>query len=210
MSSSRAYKRRSLSFHLLQRLCVSIVDNGDHLKSDTVSTDCTQPPDLPEFPPLSQSLTNTIVANSDDIRCFAGSRTLRVGWGRTWWSLLPDRKSVRLKHTDCHDLTNCDRFNPRMYRMLFDVVRFNLFAMDLIREEVRTGRQMSIGEYLDREGYGEAFKEDYLLASFSRSGHLIMAKTRRTAHDRRNLVHTSEHGGSRLPSINTYTIFLQS
>ena len=54
--------------------------------------------------------------------------------------------------------------------MLFDVVRFNLFAMDLIREEVRTGRQMSIGEYLDREKYGEGFKEDYLLVNLCRSG----------------------------------------
>ncbi|GHJ86380.1 hypothetical protein NliqN6_2782 [Naganishia liquefaciens] len=80
-------------------------------------------------------------------------------------------------------------FNPRMYRMLLDVFRFNLFGLDLVTESRpqrkkdaaggptsgKTGqsagmdvdevdeREISIGEYLEREGYGEGFKEDYLL-----------------------------------------------
>lgn len=49
--------------------------------------------------------------------------------------------------------------------MIFDVIRFNLFSLDLLREEVHTGREMSIGEYLDREKYGQGFKEDYLFVS---------------------------------------------
>ena len=53
-------------------------------------------------------------------------------------------------------------FNPRLYRMIFDVIRFNLFALDLLKEEVRSGTEMSIGEYLDRERYSDGFKEDYL------------------------------------------------
>ncbi|KAG7528816.1 hypothetical protein FFLO_05915 [Filobasidium floriforme] len=69
--------------------------------------------------------------------------------------------------------------NPRLWRMLLDVLRFNLFGLDLVdgdqkdgsrgtaqskkedREEVE--RDMSIGEYLERGGYGDGFKEDYLL-----------------------------------------------
>ncbi|KAK4688090.1 uncharacterized protein P7C73_g2028, partial [Tremellales sp. Uapishka_1] len=55
-------------------------------------------------------------------------------------------------------------FNPRLYRMIFDILRFNLFALDLLKsEEGKVGRELSIGEYLDREGYGDGFKEDYLL-----------------------------------------------
>ena len=67
-------------------------------------------------------------------------------------------------------------FSPRMWRMLFDIVRFNQFALDvLINEEeeepVRQGDRMSssfsrvetIGEYLDREGYSHAFRDDYLI-----------------------------------------------
>ncbi|RSH88935.1 hypothetical protein EHS25_002597 [Saitozyma podzolica] len=53
-------------------------------------------------------------------------------------------------------------FNPRLYRMVFDVLRFNVFAKDLLRAEETVGK-MSIGEYLEREGYGDGFKEDYLL-----------------------------------------------
>ena len=62
--------------------------------------------------------------------------------------------------------------------MLFDIVRFNQFALDLLSDleeskEDPTGangskswgkpRQESIGDYLKREGYSEAFKDDYLI-----------------------------------------------
>jgi predicted NAD/FAD-binding protein len=53
--------------------------------------------------------------------------------------------------------------------MIFDVLRFNLFALDILKEEGMD--DMSIGEYLDREGYGDGFKEDYLLVRPFLSGH---------------------------------------
>lgn len=82
-----------------------------------------------------------------------------------------------------------------MYRMLLDVFRFNLFGLDLVTDAKaqkkvgaskngngyptsgKTGQtktmdveeaeesEVSIGEYLEKEGYGEGFKEDYLLVS---------------------------------------------
>lgn len=68
--------------------------------------------------------------------------------------------------------------NPRLWRMLLDVMRFNLFGLDLVQERGQEGtaqtkredrheveRDLSIGEYLERGGYGDGFKEDYLLAS---------------------------------------------
>ena len=71
-------------------------------------------------------------------------------------------------------------FKPRMWQMIFDIVRFNQFALDLLSEEDESeidisgangsakhvgkpGRQQSIGEYLDQEGYSEAFRNDYLI-----------------------------------------------
>ncbi|KAL9054844.1 MAG: hypothetical protein Q9206_003381 [Seirophora lacunosa] len=71
-------------------------------------------------------------------------------------------------------------FRLRMWRMIFDIVRFNHFALDLL---VKSGesetdpsgasgldpssqtseKDMSIGEYLDREGYSQAFRDDYLI-----------------------------------------------
>lgn len=67
-----------------------------------------------------------------------------------------------------------------MWRMIFDIVRFNHFALDLLSEsdESETDpsgangsetsprpseKELSIGEYLDREGYSEAFRDDYLI-----------------------------------------------
>lgn len=66
-------------------------------------------------------------------------------------------------------------FSPRMWRMVFDIVRFNQFALDLLMhdDEDQPGpndtalksapRTETIGEYLDREGYSDAFRDDYLI-----------------------------------------------
>lgn len=73
--------------------------------------------------------------------------------------------------------------SPRMWRMLYDVLRFNQYALDLLRREndgtaspasTRTAngsakppktpqRLETIGEYLDREKYSQTFRDDYLI-----------------------------------------------
>lgn len=92
--------------------------------------------------------------------------------GRRWAqrAVLPNRQRVSdsskaglLGHDEL-TFAN-DRFNPRLYRMLFDIFRFNLFALDFLEEQKKSGTDMSIGQYLTREGYSDAFKEDYLLVS---------------------------------------------
>lgn len=60
--------------------------------------------------------------------------------------------------------------------MIFDILRFNQFALDLLINEEdeqpvketdsilhSVGRTETIGEYLDREGYSDAFRDDYLI-----------------------------------------------
>lgn len=66
-------------------------------------------------------------------------------------------------------------FSPRMWRMVFDIVRFNQFALDLLiadDDDASAGSKFSarrvnpaetIGAYLEREGYSDAFRDDYLL-----------------------------------------------
>lgn len=57
-------------------------------------------------------------------------------------------------------------FSPRMWRMLFDIVRFNYFALDFLDEEPVTyvnNAQESMGDYLRRNGYSDAFRDDYLV-----------------------------------------------
>lgn len=63
----------------------------------------------------------------------------------------------------------------KMWRMLFDVVRFNQFALDVLIEademnqvhgtdvvnSVPEGE--TIGEYLDQHGYSDAFRDGYLI-----------------------------------------------
>ncbi|KAF4975458.1 hypothetical protein FZEAL_7755 [Fusarium zealandicum] len=67
--------------------------------------------------------------------------------------------------------------SPRMWRMIFDILRFNQFALDLLiddEEEIsniplgsdtmnHVTEDETIGEYLDREGYSQAFRDDYLI-----------------------------------------------
>lgn len=69
-------------------------------------------------------------------------------------------------------------FSLRMWRLIFDIFRFNEFSLDLLQEEVEsennpqttepkrkvaTPSDESIGDYLDREGYSQEFRDDYLI-----------------------------------------------
>lgn len=66
-------------------------------------------------------------------------------------------------------------FSPRMWRMIFDIIRFNQFALDLLMADDEddaaamngdskgTKKEETIGEYLEREGYSDAFRDDYLI-----------------------------------------------
>ncbi|KAG6039909.1 hypothetical protein E4U41_001816 [Claviceps citrina] len=67
-------------------------------------------------------------------------------------------------------------FSLRMWRMIFDIIRFNQFALDLLVNEEDEqpvketdslsepmARTETIGEYLSREGYSDAFRDDYLI-----------------------------------------------
>lgn len=67
--------------------------------------------------------------------------------------------------------------------MIFDIIRFNQFALDLLIEDAsgqtasrlvngnghsssehsHSMDEMTIGEYLNKEGYSEAFRDDYLI-----------------------------------------------
>ena len=50
-------------------------------------------------------------------------------------------------------------FDPGMWRMLFDIARFNSCAVRVLGENT----DITIGEYLKREGYSPQFKNDYLI-----------------------------------------------
>jgi predicted NAD/FAD-binding protein len=55
---------------------------------------------------------------------------------------------------------------PSFWRMVFDIVRFNQFALDLLSDvdgTLANDNEMSIGEYLERERYSAAFRDDYLI-----------------------------------------------
>jgi predicted NAD/FAD-binding protein len=63
----------------------------------------------------------------------------------------------------------------QMWRMIFDIIRFNQFALDLFMGEQSNEDCMyangcshaehleTIGQYLERKGYSRAFREDYLI-----------------------------------------------
>jgi len=56
--------------------------------------------------------------------------------------------------------------SPSFWRMIFDIVRFNLFALDILTDvdgTIDNKDDQSIGEYLEREGYSSAFRDDYLI-----------------------------------------------
>ncbi|GJE88773.1 hypothetical protein PsYK624_048590 [Phanerochaete sordida] len=58
----------------------------------------------------------------------------------------------------CQPMRVLDR---NMWRMVYDIFRFNACARRILHET--SGSHMSIGEYLKREGYSEAFRDNYLV-----------------------------------------------
>jgi predicted NAD/FAD-binding protein len=53
-------------------------------------------------------------------------------------------------------------FDLGIWRMLFDIMRFNACAVRVLSEK-DDGGDLSIGEYLRREGYSSQFRDDYLI-----------------------------------------------
>jgi predicted NAD/FAD-binding protein len=56
--------------------------------------------------------------------------------------------------------------DPNMWRLLYDVLRFNACARRLAIDDNPMGN-CSIGDYLVREGYSDTFRDNYLIVRFS-------------------------------------------
>lgn len=70
-----------------------------------------------------------------------------------------------LRSVFCQPARLLDR---RMWRLLYDVLRFNACARRILFQPVREGSpEISIGGYLERNGYSDAFRDDYLIVSTS-------------------------------------------
>ncbi|KAL1305135.1 hypothetical protein AAFC00_002060 [Neodothiora populina] len=59
-------------------------------------------------------------------------------------------------------------WRPSFWHMIFDIIRFNQFAVDLLVYDNKLSQgvnraEQTIGEYLNEHGYSEAFKDDYLI-----------------------------------------------
>ena len=52
---------------------------------------------------------------------------------------------------------------PRFWHMLAEILRFNRQCTALATSHAEAGLRQSIGEFLDENGFGAAFREDYLL-----------------------------------------------
>lgn len=55
-------------------------------------------------------------------------------------------------------------FNPDLYRMAYDIFRFNQYATDILDERKGAAdRKLSIGQYLNKYGYSDSFRRNYLV-----------------------------------------------
>jgi predicted NAD/FAD-binding protein len=52
-------------------------------------------------------------------------------------------------------------FSRRMWRLIFDIIRFNQFSLDVLLKDGNGDE--AVGEYLNRNGYSDAFRDDYLI-----------------------------------------------
>lgn len=61
------------------------------------------------------------------------------------------------------------RLDPVVWRMAFDIFRFNHFAIDLLRDKDNS-EGLTVREYVLREGYSPAFRDFYLVVSAVQPG----------------------------------------
>jgi predicted NAD/FAD-binding protein len=54
-------------------------------------------------------------------------------------------------------------FRRRHWRLIFDVIRFNQYALDILNDTSEASQSITIGQYLQQNGYSEAFRDDYLI-----------------------------------------------
>lgn len=60
--------------------------------------------------------------------------------------------------------------DPKMWRMIYDVLRFNACARRiLLTVEGDNEYEISIGDYLQREAYSDVFRDNYLIVSLATS-----------------------------------------
>ena len=78
-----------------------------------------------------------------------------------------------------------------MWRMVYDVFRFNACAVRVLMYNEEKKKEQSIGEYLEKEGYSNAFKDDYLIVSEPFDRRRGDPNPWHAAHDCSDLEHTS-------------------
>jgi hypothetical protein len=134
----------------LAELYVSSVQSSPplYLIIHSYSADRLQPANVPQFSPLPRAAQALRRGDQDpdDVQCLARRRRVRVAGDGL--------RSVFCQPQRVLDLG--------MWRMLFDIMRFNACAVRVLAEN----DDVSIGEYLQREGYSSRFKDDYLIVSF--------------------------------------------
>jgi predicted NAD/FAD-binding protein len=54
-------------------------------------------------------------------------------------------------------------FEPSMWRLVWDVLRFNASVRKLLHSKTEDP-YLSIGTYIEREGYSDSFRDNYLIA----------------------------------------------
>jgi hypothetical protein len=97
-------------------------------------------------------------------------------------------------------------FDPGMWRMLFDIARFNTCAVRVLSE----GGDPTVGEYLEREGYSQQFRDNYLLVCALSHAHLWIVLSYPTAYDCGGMEHPTRYMRYRLPCQERCSVPLQS
>ncbi len=94
--------------------------------------------------------------------------------------------------------------NSKMWRLLYDILRFNARARLLLVRSAHEPQvaEMSIGSYLQTEGYSETFIQNYLMVRMSLSS-LVYPANRDPAHDGLHLEYASWHLLLRFPCAST-------
>jgi predicted NAD/FAD-binding protein len=112
-------------------------------------------------------VTNNILANFIQ---FLGALNVKTDMSEMTFGISRDAGAFEWSGTSLGALfaQSSNALRPSFWRMIFDIVRFNQFALDLLSippgsAAATKANGESIGQYLERNGYSDAFRDDYLI-----------------------------------------------
>ncbi|KAL5426231.1 hypothetical protein PMIN07_011677 [Paraphaeosphaeria minitans] len=144
---------------------ITLFEKADRLGGHTNTATWTSPLNASETTPVDTGFIVLNVATYPNFIAFLGELGVKTIASEMTFGVSRDNGAFEWSGTSLGALfaQRGNVLRPSFWRMIFDIVRFNMFSLDLLSSPAAPSNELTIGGYLEREGYSDAFRDDYLI-----------------------------------------------